>query len=328
MNASELALWRYSVIAPLLHAAPNVSLVELARRLAAEPKLGPDGQPQALSSETILRWLRRYRTAGFAGLEKSPRKDRGARRALGEDALAQLLALADEHPTWTVHMIHGVAERQLGRAISLKATYRLLAGHRRRARPLEAARRRDVGVPQTLWLADTMHGPHVLGPRRVTRKSYLIAFMDDASRAIMAARFTTSDDVAGLIPILREAILARGCPSRLLCDNGPNYRSRVLKTACAHLGIHLVYASPYRPTSKARLERFFLTVRLGLEPTIPAHATLEQVNEAWAKFLAAYHANPHSGLSQLVGRPTPPLSYYLAHLPADVKHVSELSLDE
>jgi transposase InsO family protein len=328
MNASELVLWRYSVIAPLLHAAPDVPLTELARRLAAEPKLGMDGRPSALSPETILRWLRRYRVAGLPGLEKSPRRDRGARRALADDATRTLLALADEHPEWTVRMIHREAERALGRPVSLKATYRLLPGHRRRTRASDPKRRRDVGVPQTLWLADTMHGPPVLGPRRVTRKSYLIAFMDDASRAIMAARFTTSDDVAGLIPVLREAILARGCPSRLLCDNGPNYRSRVLRTACAHLGIHLVYAAPYRPTSKARLERFFLTVRLGFEAMLPPHPTLEQVNEAWAKFLGAYHAKPHGGLSELTGRPTPPLSYYLANLPHDVKYVSDVSLDE
>lgn len=183
-------------------------------------------------------------------------------------------------------------------------------------------------MPQTLWLADTMHGPFVYGPRRRKSKSYLIALMDDASRAIMAARFTTSDDVAALIPILREALLARDRPSRLLCDNGPNYRSRVLRTACAHLGIHLVYASPYHPTSKARLERFFLTVRLQFLPTLPAFPPLEAANALWAQYLAAYHAAPQGGLTQIEGRPTSPLSYYLTHLPPDVKSVSELSLDE
>jgi transposase InsO family protein len=328
MNASELALWRYSVIAPLLHAAPGVPLAELARGLAAEPKLGPGGQPVALSAETILRWLRRYRIGGLPALEKTARKDRGAHRALREDAIEALLALADEHPDWSVRLIHREAERRLERPLSLKATYRLLPGHRRRAHPIGEARRREIGVPQTLWLVDTMHGPEVLGPRRTKHKSYLIALMDDASRAIMAARFTTSDDVAGLIPILREAILARGCPSRLLCDNGPNYRSRVLRTACAHLGIHLVYASPYRPTSKARLERFFLTVRLGFLPTLPPTPALEAANEAWAKFLGTYHASPHGGLTLTVGRLTTPLSYYLSHLPADVRYVSEVSLDE
>jgi transposase len=328
MNASELALFRYSVIAPLLHAAPEVSLVELARRLAAEPKLGLDGAPAALSSETILRWLRRYRAGGLAGLERAPRADRGARRALAPETLALLLTLAEQHPDWTVRAIHRDAEKQLGRPVSLKAVYRVLVGHRRRAHPPTPAPRREVGVPQTLWLADTMHGPFVYGARREKRKSYLIAFMDDASRAIMAARFAVSDDVAALIPILREALLARGCPSRLLCDNGANYRSRVLKTACAHLGIHLVYASPYHPTSKARLERFFLTVRLQFIPALPAFPPLEAMNALWAKYLAGYHATPHGGLSEIEGRPTTPLSYYLAHLPRDVTSVSELSLDD
>jgi transposase InsO family protein len=329
MAASDLALWRYSVIAPLLHAQPASSLAELARALAAEPKIGPESDPVVLSSETILRWLRRYRLAGLSGLERTPRKDRGSCRALSEPDHKVLLALADEHPDFTVQKIHHEAERRLQHPLSLKATYRLLAGHRRRGRSrVSSARRREVGVPQTLWLADTMHGPRVLGPRRTKLKSYLIAFMDDASRAIMAARFTTADDVKGLIPILREAILARGCPSRLLCDNGPNYRSRLLRTACATLGIHLVHASPYRPTSKARLERFFLTVRMGFEPGLPRHPRLVDLNTAWARFLGVYHARPHSALTALVGRPTPPLSYYLSHLPADVKYVSEVSLDE
>jgi transposase InsO family protein len=335
MHASDLALWRYSVIAPLLHLAPDTSLASLARTLASEPKLGPAGEPVSLSAETILRWFRSYRVTGLPGLEKSLRKDRGQCRALSPADLKEILAIADDRPHLTIRLIHKEAETRLSRPLSLKATYRVLAGHRRQRERAEKEgekkppRRRDVGVPQTLWLADTMHGPRVAGPRRTTRKSYLIAFMDDASRAVMAARFTTADDVAGLIPIFREAILARGCPSRLLCDNGPSYRSRVLATACAGLGIHLVHASPYRPTSKARLERFFLTVRLGFEPTLPKQPiSLADLNEAWAKFLFAYHARPHSSLSEIASRPTTPLSYYLAHLPGGIRYVSELSLDE
>lgn len=339
MHASDLALWRYSVIAPLLHLSPDTSLASLARTLALEPKLGPDGHPISLSAETILRWFRSYRVSGLPGLEKSPRKDRGQSRALSAADLKEILAIADERGDLTVRLIHEEAERRLSRPLPRKALYRVLKGHRRHARAENGEpetksstpppRRRDVGVPQTLWLADTMHGPRVAGARRTTKKSYLIAFMDDASRAVMAARFTTADDIAGLIPIFREAILARGCPSRLLCDNGPSYRSRVLRTACASLGIHLVHAAPYRPTSKARLERFFLTVRLGFEPTLPkSPLPLADLNEAWAKFLFAYHARPHSSLSEIASRPTTPLSYYLAHLPDGIRYVSEISLDE
>jgi transposase InsO family protein len=171
-----------------------------------------------------------------------------------------------------------------------------------------------------------MHGPEVYGPRRKKRKCFLIVVLDDASRAVMGAAFTLADNVQGLMPILREGLLARGLPHRLLVDNGPNYRSRVLRTACARLGIHLVHAAPYRATSKARLERFFLTVRLQMLPRLPEAPTLQQVQTEWARFVAEYHATPHSSLSEIVGRPTTPLTYYLSFLPGDVRYLEELHL--
>ena len=76
MAQSELALWRFSLIAPLLHRAPNASLAEMARQLAAEVKNSPDGAPIFLSAETLLRWLRRYQKGGLDALENQTRSDR------------------------------------------------------------------------------------------------------------------------------------------------------------------------------------------------------------------------------------------------------------
>lgn len=326
MESSELALWRYSVIAPLLHRPPGTSLSGLARDLAAQVKQRPDGAEILVSAETLLRWWRAYATGGLEALENRSRADRGRSRALDDATAALLWDLVAEHPDWTTKAIHRAAQTQLGRAIPVKPVYRLLKGHRRAVESAEA-RRRPIGVPQVLWLADTMHWSHVYGAHRKKRKAYLIAIMDDASRAIMAGQFALADDVAALIPVLRQSLLARGCPSRLLVDNGPNYRSRVMRTACATLGIQLVYATPYRATAKARLERFFLTVRLKLPPMLPPFPTMEDLRSAWARLLAAYHAEPHRTLTEVAGRPTSPLDYYLAHLPPDVRQVSEISLD-
>ena len=173
-----------------------------------------------------------------------------------------------------------------------------------------------------------MHGPSVVEAKRQKRKTYLLAVLDDASRALMAARFALRDTIAAFLPVLREAVLARGLPSRLLVDNGANYRSRVLRTACATLGIHLVLASPYRPTSKARLERFFRTCRMRFLPTLPAVLTLDELNAAWARYLADYHTTAHTALSELEEKPTSPLSYYLTHLPPDVRYVEEVALED
>lgn len=329
MQASDLALWRYSLIAPLLHAAPGVSLAEFVRRLAREPKVGPDGAPAFVSADTLQRWYSDYRKHGLPGLENRPRSDRNCRRALDPATIEALHSLATEHAAWTVRAIRERAEKDLGRPLPASAVYRVLAGHRRRARAAgPATRARAIGTPQVLWLADTLCGPWVYGPRRAKRRARLIAFFDDASRAVMGGRFTVTDDVAALLPIFREALLARGLPHRLLVDNGPSYRSRVLRTACATLDIHLVYASPYHPQSKARLERFFGTVRVRFLPGLAGFLTLDALNAAWARFLVEYHAAPHSALTEAEGKPTSPLAYYLTHLPADVRTVREIALDD
>jgi len=248
MDASDLALWRYSVIAPMLHRTNGASLRDLARTIAQDVLRGLEGDPATVSADTVLRWYRAYRLHGLGGLEDEPRRDRGHSRALDDAAQETLLELAEEHPDWTVKLLHREAERRRGRPLSIKAAYRFLKGRRTAPAP-EAHPRREPGLPQTLWIADTMYGPKIVDSKHRRRNSYLLAILDDASRALMAARFASRDDIGAFLPIFREAVLARGLPSRLLVDNGPNYRSRVLRTACATLGLHLVYASPYSPTS-------------------------------------------------------------------------------
>lgn len=327
MDASELALWRYSVIAPLLHQSGGASLRDLARTISQDVLRGLGGDPATVSPDTVLRWYRAYRLHGVEGLEDELRRDRGRSRALDDAAQEGLLALLEEHPDWSTKLLHREAERRLGRSLSIKAVYRFFQGRRTPPAP-EAHPRREPGLPQTLWLADTMHGLTVVDAKRRKRKTYLLAVFDDASRALMAARFAVRDDISAFLPILREAVLARGLPSRLLTDNGPNYRSRVLRTACATLGIHLVHAAPYSPTSKARLERFFRTVRMRFLPTLPAILTFEELAAAWARYIAEYHATPHTALTDLEGKPTSPLSYYLTHLPPDVRYVEAVTLED
>lgn len=327
MTNSELALWRFSLIAPLLHRAPNVSATAMAAQLAVEIKQDPTGAPVLLCAETLLRWLRHYQQNGLEALENKTRRDRGQPRALDPATVARLLELSSEHPDWTIKAVHRQLQRDLARALPLKPAYRLLKGRKRQLNK-QPSLRRPPGVPQVLWFADTMHGPNVYGPGRTKRKCFLIAILDDASRVVMAGAFALNDNVLALMPVLREALLARGLPHRLLVDNGANYGSRVLRTACAHLGIHLVHATPYRPTSKARLERFFLTVRLQMIPRLPQFPTLEQVKIEWARFLAEYHDTPHSSLTELMGKPTTPLDFYLRFLPDDVRHLSELLIDD
>jgi hypothetical protein len=61
---------------------------------------------------------------------------------------------------------------------------------------------------------------------------------------------------------------------------------------------------------------------------LPAFPTLAQLQSEWLRFLAAYHATPHSTLSQLLGKPTTPLDFYLGFLPPDVRYPQALELSD
>jgi type II secretory pathway predicted ATPase ExeA/transposase InsO family protein len=110
-------------------------------------------------------------------------------------------------------------------------------------------------------MSDVMHGPSVVVGERVKRKTYLIAFIDDATRVIPHAAFALSENTRSFLPVLKLAIEKRGLPQRLYVDNGANYRSRHLALVCAKLGIALIHARPYRPQGKGKIERWFKTVR-------------------------------------------------------------------
>ena len=69
--------------------------------------------------------------------------------------------------------------------------------------------------PNELWTGDALHGPHVGG-----RKTYLFAFLDDHSRAIMGHRFGFAEDTVRLAAALRPALGSRGVPDGIYVDNG------------------------------------------------------------------------------------------------------------
>jgi len=48
--------------------------------------------------------------------------------------------------------------------------------------------------------------------------TYLFAFIDDRSRAVMAARFGFSEDTVRLAAALRPALASRGVPERVYVD--------------------------------------------------------------------------------------------------------------
>jgi hypothetical protein len=148
-------------------------------------------------------------------------------------------------------------------------------------------------------MSDVMHGPAVITEGRRKHKSYLIAFIDDATRLVPFASFALAENTAAFLPVLEQALLRRGVPKRLYVDNGAVYRSRHLELVCAKLGMTLIHSRPYIPQGRGKMERWFRTVRLQLLPTLTADDTssLDALNrKLWAYVEGEYHHRPHRAL--------------------------------
>jgi hypothetical protein len=100
---------------------------------------------------------------------------------------------------------------------------RLLARHGLMRRdpeaPTDADRRRFAFAKAgELWMSDVMHGPSVLVGDRTKRKSYLIAFLDEATRVVPFAAFALAENTQAFLPIFKQALMRRGLPQRLYVD--------------------------------------------------------------------------------------------------------------
>jgi transposase InsO family protein len=305
----EIALFRYGLIADLVHLPPGTK--GLYRRLeekAAREYTIPGTSRTRVAAETLRDWLKRYRRGGFDALLPKPRADRGTPRALSAAIAEQLLSIKEANPALSVRLV--IEQARAEGAVPEKkhlppsSVHRLLASHglmkRRTDEPTDQDRRRFAFQRAgQLWMSDVMHGPSVTVSDRTRRKTYLIAFIDDATRVAPYAAFALSENTRTFLPVLKQAILRRGYCERLYVDNGANYRSRHLAIVCAKLGIALIHARPYRPQGKGKIERFFRSLRAQLitRLTDADTASLEALNHRlWAWVEGEYHHSPHRGL--------------------------------
>jgi len=305
----EIALFRYGLIADLVHLPPGTK--GLYRRLeekAAREYTIPGTSRTRVAAETLRDWLKRYREGGFDALLPKPRADRGTPRALSAAVTDQLLAIKEANPALSVRLVIAQARASgtvsEGQHLPPSSVHRLLASHGLMQRgvdePSEQDRRRFAFARAgQLWMSDVMHGPPVTVTGRTRRKSYLIAFLDDATRVIPHAAFTLAENTQAFLPVFKQAILRRGFPERFYVDNGANYRSHHLALVCAKLGVALIHARPYRPQGKGKIERFFRSLRAQLLTRLdaPDTASLEALNRRLGAWLEGeYHHTPHRGL--------------------------------
>ena len=295
-RARDVGLFRYSLIRD--PADPALSKAErgtLVRALAAVEHRGPDGEMVSVGRSTLDDWIRAYRAGGFDALVPKPR--RSVARTPGE-VLELAVAAKREAPRRTAAQVLRVMAAPGGEAgCSLRTVQRHFArlglNTGPDGSPSKVFGRYEASGRNDLWTGDALHGPMVAGA-----KAYLLAFIDDYSRAVPGHRWTAAEDTLRLEAALRAGLACRGVPKAVLVDRGAAFVSRQFLRACASLGIRLVHARPYAPQTKGKIERFFRTVRAQFLVEVDARggvASLAELNElftAWVEVV--YHQAVHS----------------------------------
>jgi transposase InsO family protein len=310
-RAKEIALFRFSVLGDLVHLpkGPGSGLYDKLREKAEVEYDIPYSLRQQLASETIRSWLNQYRNGGFDALLPKVRSDVGKSRRLPRWVVDLLCCIKEEQYDLTVKEVIAEARKDPNgmpstQCLPLSTVHRALssAGLMKKRKKItdKDLRRFTYKKAGELWMSDVMHGPSVRVENRRKRKTYLIAFIDDATRIVPYAEFCLSENTTSFLPVFRQAVARRGVPQRLYVDNGSAFISKQLALVCAQLGTTLIHARPYHPAGKGKIERFFRRLRHQLLRLLGEVDSLDELNRRLRLWLEQeYHQTPHRGLGNI-----------------------------
>lgn len=302
------ALFRLQVIGSLTSRELTRGELDAAlKELAAQTWTGPDGRARTLSWRTLEEWYYAHRRAGFEGLLRQPRTDRGSCRAIGEDLRELVLALKREDPGRSASQIlrelEGAGRVRQGE-VSLTTLRRVLRRAGLSGPKLELDRpvrlRWQAAECGELWQADAVHGPKLHDPRagREVRVK-IFALLDDRSRLVAYARGGFQEGQADFLTVLLGAVQRRGIPRVLLVDNHSSFTGADTQVACARLGIRLTFARPHDGPAKGKIERFWRTLRAQLLDRLDPERvkTLDDLNLRLSTWIESeYNHRAHEGL--------------------------------
>jgi putative transposase len=301
----RIALFRFSVIGPLIsgelmHGELNRRIQELSVRTYSVPH----GRRTRVRAGTIEEWLYTYRKFGLDGLKPKSRSDTGTIRAVSDDIGKAIIGYRQRFPRMPLKVIlyRLVSENKIKPLeVPLSTAYRFLSSHvPKRTAPATGKEQKRFchRYPNDCWQGDTMHGPYIKDAiDKHAKKTYLIAFIDDATRLIVGAEFFFSEAVANVKDVLRVGVLTYGVPSKLYLDNGKNFCADDIELACAAMQCALIHTTAYYPEGKGKIERFFRTVRDSFLSGIEQIHSLEQLNQNFDDWLQQhYNRGAHSSL--------------------------------
>ena len=276
-----IALMRYGAIAPLIAGLDEdyPSKTAFYMELSTKGLVGPDGRVHHYAPSTIEKWYLDYQNHGFDALIPKGRSDAGMSRKLDDELQERIRYFKTNYPRMSAAAIY----RQL------KNDGFIINGQVSESTVCRFVNQLQIELRQTPHLTDADGKKH---------RIYIIALIDDASRFITGIDVFYNDNFINLMSVMKSAVSKYGRPKVLNFDNGKSYKNKQMELLAARIGTTLSYCQPYTPTSKAKIERWFRTLKdqwmAGLD--MRDFRSLDELRGSLYAYVQSYNLAPHSSL--------------------------------
>ncbi|MBR1853552.1 MAG: transposase [Lachnospiraceae bacterium] len=300
-----IALMRYSAISPLISGTHNDegSLSAFFREISAKGLKAPDGELRHYSPITIKKWYHAYQKGGFDALIPSGRSDCGVSRKIDDELCEEIRYLKHTYPRLSASAIYRqlqdkgcISQKQISEATICRFINQMMLQEQLTTN--QDMRRYERPHINEVWCGDSSVGPYLKTGDGKKHRVYVTALIDDASRFITGIDVFFHDTFANLMSVMKSAISKYGKPKVFNFDNGSAYKNKQMELLAARIGTTISYCHPYTPTQKAKIERWFRTMKDQWMASLDMRdfRTLEELRGSLLQFVRSYNQSVHSSL--------------------------------
>ncbi|MCK5505890.1 MAG: transposase [Thermodesulfovibrionia bacterium] len=289
-----------------IDSAPGKTIRQRTIHVAGLTFTDEEGNPRQFTWRTIQTWRSRYLKNGITSMGTAERSDKGKARKVSPEELMEAINSALPHfmegnynksDIYRFCIEKGFLSKD---RISATTFYRFIREYDLLDSKQADDKKRlafSMQYANELWQADTMYGPFVQDGSKGKRRTYLIAFIDDASRVLCHGQFFFEENVDSMVKALRSAFYKRGIPQQLYVDNGAIYCSAEITLICARIGCVLRHAPVRDGAAKGKIEKFFRRVRQQFLNRVLNLSTLEILNRQFTDYVEGqYNTTVHSAI--------------------------------
>lgn len=302
---NDIALMRYTAIAPLVSGTDEEFQSHRAyyNDVSTKGIKDADGNLRHYAPATISKWYSSYKKNGFDGLLPTGRSDCGVSRKVDTGLLEQIRYLRTNFPRLPAAAIYRqllengtITKGQVSESTILRCVNQI--SFQENITNNQDMRRYERPHINEVWCGDSSAGPYLKTPDGKKRRIYVIALIDDASRFIAGVDVFFNDNFVNLMSVMKSAVSKYGKPKVFNFDNGAPYRNRQMELLTARIGSVIHYCHPYEPTGKAKIERWFRTLKDHWMAALDMRdfRSLDEIRGSLLAYVLRYNQSVHSSL--------------------------------